>query len=312
MNEEMERNEAEQGRVYPPETTTVAADIARADAMFSFLGDYSFEAEKTAIKTELMTSANLMLSAGCRLLRMKEHEPHGHFKEAVKELNLGYDVAIRLMNAARKFVSDSGSAKYPRLAQQSISKIYELALLDDTELKDLEEGKPVADIQVDEVDRMTVRELKEKIREAKKDKETKDRMLANKDSKINELEALADKQEQELKELKEGKKKPEAPADTRELEQELELIKLSSYELYKKITGLADRVEHLTSGSDKVDSAYRVFYSSFKGAVGGIVEEIGRAEDYVGSCIPDSKIPVTGFGFMKSEAVDVNPGEEMF
>lgn len=312
MNEEMERNETEQGKVYPQELATVAEDIRKADAMFSFLGDYSFEAEKTAIKTELMTSANLMLSAGCRLLRMKEHEPHGRFLDAINDLDIGKNTANRLMNVARKFVADNGSAKYPRLLQQSISKIYELALMDDEDLKELDEGKPVADIEVNEIDRMTVRELRAKIREAMKEKEALNKVIATKDGKITEMEKVAALQEQELKDLKEGKKEePEAPADTSELERELELIKLDSYNLYRKITGLADRVEHLTSGSDKADSAYRVFFGSFKGAVAGIAEEIGRAEDYVGSCIPDSKIPRTGFGFMEAAAEDIKP-EEMF
>lgn len=312
MNEEMERNETEQGKVYPQELATVAEDIRKADAMFSFLGDYSFETEKTAIKAELSTSANLMLSAGSRLLRMKEHEVEGTFHKALEEIGVDKRIAQRLMSTARKFVSDTGSMKYPRLAQQSVSKMYELALLDDEDLRELDEGKPVADIEVDEIDRMTVRELRAKIREAKKEKEALNKVIATKDSKITEMEKAAALQEQELKDLKEGKKEePEAPADTSELERELELIKLDSYNLYRKITGLADRVEHLTSGSDKADSAYRVFFGSFKGAVAGIAEEIGRAEDYVGSCIPDSKIPRTGFGFMEAAAEDIKP-EEMF
>ena len=101
MSEEITRNgEQEQGQVYPQELATVAENIHKTDVMFSFLGEYTFEDEVTAIRSDLTTSANSMLSAGCRLLRLKEHEGRGRFMKALEELGIVHETARRLMNTA--------------------------------------------------------------------------------------------------------------------------------------------------------------------------------------------------------------------
>ena len=293
---EMIRNgEQEQGQVYPQEITTVAENIHKTDAMFSFLGDYTFEGEVTAIRNDLTTSANSMLSAGCRLLRLKEHEGHGRFMKALDEIGLEARTAQRLMNTAMKFVADNGSVKYPRLLQQSVSKIYELALLDDDDLKDLDEGKSVAEIEVDEIDRMTVRDLRKKIRDAKKEREALESVIKAKNEKLDELEkemALKEKSATEPVEV------VLPPMDATLLKNEIETLATDSFDLYRKLTSLADRLECATSGNDKSDSSYRVLFGSLKGTAASIVDEMERALEYVESRVPESLTPVSGFDFM--------------
>ena len=236
---EMTRNgEQEQGQVYPQEITTVAENIRKTDVMFSFLGDYTLEGEVTAIRNDLTTSANSMLSAGCRLLRLKEHEGHGRFMKVLEELGIGWKTANRLMNTAMKFVADNGSVKYPRLLQQSVSKIYELALLDDEDLKDLDEGKPVAEIEVDEVDRMTVRDLRKKIREARKEREALENVIKSKSEKLDELEKEIALKEQATPD--EDKKYVPQPEDVNALRNEITLLATDSYDLYQRMVSLAD------------------------------------------------------------------------
>ena len=295
----MTRNgEQEQGQVYPQEITTVAENIRKTDVMFSFLGDYTLEGEVTAIRNDLTTSANSMLSAGCRLLRLKEHEGHGRFMKVLEELGIGWKTANRLMNTAMKFVADNGSVKYPRLLQQSVSKIYELALLDDEDLKDLDEGKPVAEIEVDEIDRMTVRDLRKKIRDAKKEREALESVIKAKNEKLDELEkeiALKEKSAAEPDEV------PAAPPmDATLLGNEIETLVADSFDLYRKLTSLADRLEIATSGDDRSDSSYRMLFGRLKGTASSIAEEMERALEYVESRVPASLTAVSGFDFMSA------------
>lgn len=301
---EMTRNgEQEQGQVYPQEITTVAENIRKTDVMFSFLGDYTLEGEVTAIRNDLTTSANSMLSAGCRLLRLKEHEGHGRFMKVLEELGIGWKTANRLMNTAMKFVTDNGSVKYPRLLQQSVSKIYELALLDDEDLKDLDEGKPVAEIEVDEVDRMTVRDLRKKIREARKEREALENVIKSKSEKLDELEKEIALKEQATPD--EDKKYVPQPEDVNALRNEITLLATDSYDLYQRMVSLADRIEKASSGSDLADSSYRLLFGQLKGAAASITEEMERAMEYVESRVPESLTPVSGFDFMGSpEEVD--------
>ena len=298
MSEEMIRNgEQEQGQVYPHELATVAENIHKADAMFSFLGDYTYEGEVTAIRNDLTTSANSMLSAGCRLLRLKEHEGHGRFTKALEELGIATRTARRLMNTAMKFVSDTGGVKYPRLMQQSVSKIYELALLDDDDLKDLDEGKPVADIDVDEVDRMTVRDLRKKVREARKEREALENVIKSKSEKLDELEKEIALKEQASSDEEEKRYVPQ-PEDVNALRNEITLLATDSYDLYQRMVSLADRIEKASSGSDLADSSYRLLFGQLKGAAASITEEMERAMEYVESRVPESLTPVSGLDFM--------------
>lgn len=296
--------EQEQGQVYPQELATVAENIHKADAMFSFLGDYTYEGEVTAIRNDLTTSANSMLSAGCRLLRLKEHEGHGRFMKALDGLGLAERTANRLMNTAMKFVSDSGSVKYPRLMQQSVSKIYELALLDDDDLKGLDEGKSVANIDVDEVDRMTVRDLRKKVREAKKEREALENVIKSKSEKLDELEKEIALKEQASSDEEEKRYVPQ-PEDVNALRNEITLLATDSYDLYQRMVSLADRIEKASSGSDLADSSYRLLFGQLKGAAASITEEMERAMEYVESRVPESLTPVSGFDFMGTpEEVD--------
>lgn len=306
MSEEMVRNgEQGQGQVYPQELATVAENIHKADAMFSFLGDYTFDGEVAAIRNDLTASANSMLSAGCRLLRLKEHEGHGRFMKALEELGIVNKTARRLMNTAMKFVSDTGSVKYPRLMQQSVSKIYELALLDDDDLKDLDDGKPVADIDVDEVDRMTVRDLRKKVREAKKEREALENVIKSKSEKLDELEKEIALKEQASTDGEEEKRYVPQPEDVNALRNEITLLATDSYDLYQRMVSLADRIEKASSGSDLADSSYRLLFGQLKGAAASITEEMERAMEYVESRVPESLTPVSGFDFMGTpEEVD--------
>ncbi len=161
----------------------------------------------------LQQSADAMLEAGRRLILIKEHEDHGQFEFALAHIGIEPRAARKLMQAALKF------SNRPTLADLGKSKMLELMVEDDDELDALEDGGTIAGLTLDEVDRMSVRELKESLRKAREEKEmqaeSKDRLLADKSKKIDELA-------QEIDRLK-GRKKIEPDEYSMELSQELNL-----------------------------------------------------------------------------------------
>ncbi|MFP1740030.1 DUF3102 domain-containing protein [Lonsdalea quercina] len=141
-------------------------------------------------------SAEAMLEAGKRLVILKENEPHGTFTTIVEnELGLAPQVARRMMQASVKFLGygDGSQPKRSSLRVLGKTKLYELMVLDDDDLDQLAEGGTVAGATLDEIDRMTSRELKAALRESRENSAAQQRVLADKNSKIDELATRLEK-----------------------------------------------------------------------------------------------------------------------
>lgn len=135
-------------------------------------------------------SAEAMLEAGKRLIVLKENEPHGEFVE-ITENTLGLNVrtAQLMMKATLKYSSPQLESKAKTFSLLGKSKLFELMTEDDEDLAELAEGGTVVGLTLDDVDRMSVRELRRALREAREDTTAKAKVTASKDSKINELDA---------------------------------------------------------------------------------------------------------------------------
>ncbi|HAT1685147.1 TPA: DUF3102 domain-containing protein [Klebsiella oxytoca] len=133
-------------------------------------------------------STEAMLEVGKRLTILKECEPHGEFERIVRN-NLGIPerTAQRIMQAAIKFLSPTLESKAPTLALLDKSKLFELMTEDDEELAELAEGGTVAGLTLDDIDRMSVRELRKALRESKEDLAASRKLNAEKSQEINEL-----------------------------------------------------------------------------------------------------------------------------
>ncbi len=166
----------------------LSKNLTIIDEKFNFLDSYSYETEVAALIDDLKISSERMLKAGCRLIRIKEHEEHGNFMNTIEKIGINIKIARRMMSAAYKFIDDSGNLKYQKLAQLGITKIYDLAIEDDEVLEELEDGKTVAGLNLDAADKMTTRELRQKLRDMRKDKNATEELVKKKDEKINELE----------------------------------------------------------------------------------------------------------------------------
>ncbi|MFS8164020.1 DUF3102 domain-containing protein [Escherichia coli] len=133
-------------------------------------------------------SAEAMLEAGKRLIILKENEPHGEFVAIVEEqLGLHVRAAQRMMKASLKYLSPKLEPKATTLSLLGKAKLFELVAEDDEELSELADGGTVAGLTLDDVDRMSVRELRQALREARETNAAQQRVLADKNEKIDSL-----------------------------------------------------------------------------------------------------------------------------
>ena len=139
-----------------------------------------------------------LIETGKRLIRIKVNEEHGGFLKTLENLGMADRSANYAMAAARKF-SNSQS-----IANLGNTKIMALSVLDDEDIQALSDGKEAAGMTLDEIDRMTTRELRENLRKErekrKKEKHIQESAIGKKEEKINELEQQLRYQEPPTKE----------------------------------------------------------------------------------------------------------------
>jgi hypothetical protein len=134
-------------------------------------------------------SAEAMLEAGKRLILLKENEPHGEYENALQRLGIGYDVANQMRKAVLKYLNPALTSKVDtyRLLDLGKSKLFELMTVSDDDLAELVDGGTVAGLKLDDIDRMTARELKAALRETRETQEATEKVLAAKNKKLDQL-----------------------------------------------------------------------------------------------------------------------------
>lgn len=148
--------------------------------------------DKTRLENEarfyLHESAASMLEAGKRLIVLKEHEDHGAFHLSLERIGLEARTAQLMMKAAVKFSSPNTKS----ISHLGSTKLFTLMTQDDEDLEELADGGTLAGLKLDDVEKMSVRELKAALRkEREKRKEEADAhetLLEKKDQKINQLD----------------------------------------------------------------------------------------------------------------------------
>ena len=141
--------------------------------------------EKARMYQEQM--ANGLLGLGAQLILIKNHEEHGSFMAAVEDLGLASRSANYAMAAARKFGNS------PTLANLGSSKIKALTVLDDDDVAQLSDGAEVSGLgTVDDIAKMSIRELRNALRKEKKEREGErialEEVVRKKESTISALE----------------------------------------------------------------------------------------------------------------------------
>lgn len=139
----------------------------------------------------MANSAEAMLNAGKQLIRIKEHEPHGAFLHALERIGIVQRTAQKMMQATVKFTRPSNA---PLAAHLNRTKLIELVSEDDQELEELSKGGTLAGLTLDDIERMTKQELRNALRKErdkrKADQEAHERLLADKNKKIDDYARL--------------------------------------------------------------------------------------------------------------------------
>lgn len=178
----------QQGKVALVETSGNAAKVAE---LMGYDLPYNQERLVQEARFYMGQSAEAMLEAGKRLVILKENEGHGEFIQIVEErLGIPARTAQVMMQAAVKYLTNPALAgKTQTFALLGKSKLFELMTLDDDALNELAEGGTVANLTLDEVDRMSVRELKAALRESRETQEATEKVLASKNKRLDQLSA---------------------------------------------------------------------------------------------------------------------------
>lgn len=163
-----------------------------------------YEAE---IRHEISRGCEAFVRAGRRLVVARECAGHGEWAEMLSRIGLAPRVAQRMMEAARRIESlPSGSAPKLLQAAGSTSKLIELLALPDDQFAELAVDGETSDIDMQDLSKLTVSELRQRIRELKEDLAAKDERAAKREREIEKKEAALRKLNRQLK---------EAPVDER-------------------------------------------------------------------------------------------------
>ena len=122
------------------------------------------------------------------LIVLKEHMPHGYFQETVqREFNIPARAAQKMVQATVKFCSPELLKSAPKLIALGKSKLFELMSEDSEDLAELADGGTVNGLTLDEVDRMTVSELRSALKKSREETETARSVSDEKNKKIDDL-----------------------------------------------------------------------------------------------------------------------------
>lgn len=141
------------------------------------------------IATNMRRSVEACLEVGRGLSVLKEACPHGQFLSRLEVIGLDRKVAAKFMQAVEKF-SNVSSTRHFAAAIGSQTKLFELLVLDDDQIEDLVLEGETGPLKFDEVDSMSVKELRAKVRAAKQEHEAMQRLLADKNAKMDELTTI--------------------------------------------------------------------------------------------------------------------------
>lgn len=139
------------------------------------------------ISANMRRSVEACLQVGMGLRVLKEACQHGEFVARLEVLGIEHTVAKRFMQAASRF--PKGATSHLLKAASSQSKLFEMLVLDDEQVEELELTGQTGDLSLDEVDTMSVKELRKAIREERLEKAATQDLLDKKNKRIDTLEA---------------------------------------------------------------------------------------------------------------------------
>ncbi len=138
------------------------------------------------IAANMRRSVEACLEVGRGLRVLKEACEHGQFMARLDVLGIEASVGRRFMEAATKFAKRASTHVLAAAGNQT--KLFEMLILDDEQIEELELTGQTGELKLDDVATMSVKELRKALRESREKIVDKDRVLADKNSKIDELD----------------------------------------------------------------------------------------------------------------------------
>lgn len=163
------------------------------------------------ISANMRRSVEACLEVGRGLAVLKAACGHGNFIARLDVLGIDVRVAQRFMVAGMKF-SNAVSTPHLLKAIGNQTKLFEMMVLDDEQLEDLELTGQTGELHLDEIATMSVKELRAALRESRENYDAQGEVIRKKDEKLNE----ADKQMRKLQKRIETASPDEVGAQLRE------------------------------------------------------------------------------------------------
>ncbi|HDS1127183.1 TPA: hypothetical protein QDZ99_003993 [Stenotrophomonas maltophilia] len=134
---------------------------------------------ENAIRSELRRGCEAFLRAGRYLVVARECAVRGEWYSLLDRLGLGQEQARRMIEAARRIASIPNPSTSRGLidAAKSEGKLIELLSLPEEQFAELAEQGETDGLSLDDVEAMTVRELRAAIRDARGDLEARDQRI---------------------------------------------------------------------------------------------------------------------------------------
>lgn len=139
------------------------------------------------ISMNMRRSVEACLEVGRGLRVLKEACQHGEFAARLDVLGIDKYVASRFMQSAGKFAKLPSNATLKAIGNQT--KLFEMLVLDDEQLEELELTGQTGELKLDEIATMSVKELRHALREAREERSAVDKVLADKNAANDKLRA---------------------------------------------------------------------------------------------------------------------------
>lgn len=161
-----------------------AANVKVLATQLGYTGRLDSDSLESVCKAKLVAAQQSIFEFGASLLLLRESCLHGDWYERLERIGVEPRTANRYITIAAKL---KGTDVQKALQHLGMGKVLELAAFDDGEIQALTDGESVRGLTLDQVEKMSLADLRKQLREATANSEAKERLIADKDAKINSL-----------------------------------------------------------------------------------------------------------------------------
>lgn len=144
------------------------------------------------IAVNMRRSVEACLEVGRGLTVLKSACLHGQFQARLGVLGIEESIARRFIHSASKFSNRATSHDLIK-AIGGQSKLFEMLILDDEQIEELAEAGKTGALTIDDVERMSVKELRAAVRNLRSDVDAKDKVLDDTHKKLTKLQVQVKK-----------------------------------------------------------------------------------------------------------------------